>query len=167
MLPFCVHARQGIPRAISTDDICALNLTLLRSYLMDPDDEDECLTKAIGTDITWKAGKNLCVRMVEKKQKKKGKVRTVKVEEPTDSFFQFFDPPAIPEEEEEMEEEEVRTRERRARSCRHAPTRPLLLMLRDPRHHSSSLRWACHIAPHAPHHPTLTRNRTLCERATL
>ena len=44
--------------------------------------------------------------MVTKKQKKKGKVRTVKVEEPTDSFFQFFDPPEPPEE--EMEEEAAR-----------------------------------------------------------
>ena len=44
------------------------------SYLMDPEDEDDCLTKAIGTDIKWKAGKNLTVHMVEKKQKKKGKV---------------------------------------------------------------------------------------------
>ena len=41
---------------------------------MDPEDEDDCLTKAIGTDIKWKAGKNLTVHMVEKKQKKKGKV---------------------------------------------------------------------------------------------
>lgn len=80
---------------------------LTKTYLMDPDDDDECLTKAIGTDITWKPGKNVTVRMVQKKQKKKGKVRTIKVEEPTDSFFQFFDPPEVPEEEDEMEEEEV------------------------------------------------------------
>jgi hypothetical protein len=36
--------------------------------------QDECLTKAVGTEIKWKAGKNLTVRLVEKKQKKKGKV---------------------------------------------------------------------------------------------
>ena len=34
-------------------------------------------------------------------------VRTLKVEEPTDSFFNFFDPPNVPEEEDEMDEEEV------------------------------------------------------------
>lgn len=44
---------------------------------MDPEDEDECLTKAIGTDIQWKPGKNITVRAVEKKQKKKGKVRAL------------------------------------------------------------------------------------------
>jgi len=80
---------------------------LTKTYLMDPEDDDECLTKAIGTDIKWKPGKNVTVRTVQKKQKKKGKVRTVKVEEPTESFFQFFDPPEVPEEEDEMEEEEV------------------------------------------------------------
>ena len=34
-------------------------------------------------------------------------VRTLKVEEPTDSFFNFFDPPNVPDEDEEMDEEEV------------------------------------------------------------
>ena len=80
---------------------------LTKTYLMDPDDEDECLTKAVGTDIVWKEGKNITVRITEKKQKKKGKVRTIKEEEPTESFFNFFDPPAVPEEDEEMDEEEV------------------------------------------------------------
>ena len=51
---------------------------LTKTYLMDPDDDDECLTKAVGTDITWKDGKNITVKTVEKKQKKKGKVRTLK-----------------------------------------------------------------------------------------
>ena len=34
-------------------------------------------------------------------------MRTLKVEEPTDSFFNFFDPPNVPDEDEEMDEEEV------------------------------------------------------------
>ena len=34
-------------------------------------------------------------------------VRTIKEEEPTDSFFNFFDPPAVPEEDDEMDEEDV------------------------------------------------------------
>ena len=78
-----------------------------QTYLLDPDDEDECLQKAIGTDIQWKEGKNITVKVVEKKQKKKGKVRTVKVEEATESFFNFFDPPDVPEEEDELDEEEA------------------------------------------------------------
>jgi nucleosome assembly protein 1-like 1 len=83
------------------------NNILTKTYLLDPDDEDECLQKAIGTDIKWKEGQNVCVKIVEKKQKKKGKTRTVKVEEPTDSFFNFFDPPDVPDEEDEMDEEEA------------------------------------------------------------
>jgi nucleosome assembly protein 1-like 1 len=80
---------------------------LTKTYLMDPDDDDECLTKAVGTDITWKEGKNITVKVIEKKQKKKGKVRTLKEEVPTESFFNFFDPPSVPEEDEEMDEEDV------------------------------------------------------------
>jgi len=78
---------------------------LTKTYLMDPDDEDECLERAVGCEINWKEGMDVTVKMVQKKQKKKGKTRTVKVEEPTDSFFQFFDPPEPPEE--EMEEEDM------------------------------------------------------------
>jgi len=78
---------------------------LSKTYLMDPDDEDECLERAAGCEIHWKEGMNVTMKTVTKKQKKKGKVRTVKVEEPTDSFFQFFDPPEPPEE--EMDEEDM------------------------------------------------------------
>merc|ERR1711935_1102207 len=60
--------------------------------------EDECLERAAGCEIHWKEGMNVTMKTVTKKQKKKGKTRTVKVEEPTDSFFQFFDPPEPPEE---------------------------------------------------------------------
>mmetsp|Transcript_22897 Transcript_22897/g.68204 ORF Transcript_22897/g.68204 Transcript_22897/m.68204 type:complete len:466 (+) Transcript_22897:27-1424(+) len=83
------------------------NETLTKTYLLDPTDEDEVLDCALGTDIKWKEGMDVTVRMVEKRQKKKGKVRTITVEEPTDSFFNFFDPPEIPEDDEEMEEEEA------------------------------------------------------------
>eukprot|EP00966_Prymnesium_polylepis_P300515 6944699-Prymnesium_polylepis.1 len=83
------------------------NEVLTKTYLLDPDDEDECLQKSVGCDIAWKPGKNVTVKVVQKKQKKKGKVRTVKVEEQTESFFNFFDPPDVPEEEDEMEEEEM------------------------------------------------------------
>ena len=74
---------------------------------MDPDDEDECLQKSVGHEITWKPGKNMTVKVVEKKQKKKGKVRTVKEEVPADSFFNFFEPPDVPDEDEEMDEDEM------------------------------------------------------------
>ena len=83
------------------------NAALTKTYLMDPDDEDECLERAVGCEIEWNEGMNVSVKTVQKKQKKKGKVRTVKVEEPCDSFFQFFDPPEPPEEAEEVDEEEM------------------------------------------------------------
>merc|ERR1712070_796272 len=50
---------------------------LTKTYLLDPDDEDECLSKAIGSNIAWKEGKSTCVRMNTKTQKKKGKTRAV------------------------------------------------------------------------------------------
>jgi len=34
-------------------------------------------------------------------------VRTIKVEEPTESFFNFFEPPDMPDDEEEIDEEEA------------------------------------------------------------
>lgn len=83
------------------------NEVLTKTYLLDPTDEDECLQRTVGTDIQWKEGKDVTVRVVEKKQKKKGKVRTVKVEEQTDSFFNFFDPPEVPEDDEDIDEEEA------------------------------------------------------------
>lgn len=52
--------------------------------------------------ITWKAGKNLCVKQVTKQQKKRGgrrgkgpQTRTITVEEPVNSFFHFFNPEAF------------------------------------------------------------------------
>lgn len=60
-----------------------------------------------GCPINWKQGKNLTVKTVKKKQKHKakGSVRTVTKTMKNDSFFNFFDPPAIPEDESEIDEE--------------------------------------------------------------
>jgi nucleosome assembly protein 1-like 1 len=67
------------------------------------------LKNATGTEIDWKAGKNLCVEEITKKQRaksgrNKGQVRTVTVKKPKQSFFQFFSPKVEEEEEEEEEE---------------------------------------------------------------
>jgi len=53
------------------------------------------LESADGTPINWKQNKNLGVKIVEKKQRKKGQggkqqTRVVKKEEPQDTFFDFF-----------------------------------------------------------------------------
>jgi nucleosome assembly protein 1-like 1 len=74
---------------------------------LDPTDEDECLQRTIGTEIQWKEGKDVTIRVVEKTQKKKGKIRTIKVEEPADSFFGFFEPAEVPDEDDDMDEEEA------------------------------------------------------------
>ena len=135
---------------------------MTKTYLFDPDDEDECLTKAIGHEIKWKPGKNVTVRTVEKKQKKKGKVRTLKVEEPCDSFFQFFDPPSVPEEEDEMEEDEVKPHE--------SPPTPAM---RRPRENESTSVLAGRVqpavcfspAPHAARTPLAAARTPLARRS--
>ncbi|ODM96615.1 Nucleosome assembly protein 1-like 1-B [Orchesella cincta] len=53
-----------------------------------------------GCTIDWKEGKNITVRVVEKKQKhkKSGALRLISKEEEVPSFFAFFKPPLLPEE---------------------------------------------------------------------
>jgi len=91
---------------------------LTKTYTLEEDETygELILDKAEGSKINWKAGKNLTVKTVTKKEgggkrgkgkAAKGAVRTVKVEEPQDSFFQFFSPPQINEEEEPGEEDEL------------------------------------------------------------
>lgn len=104
------------------------NTTLTKTYLME---EDELFGELvldtskgyvhfsfiinhfdihISTEIEWKAGKNLTVEQIKKKVKAKGKgkpPKTVTVEEPCESFFNFFSPPVIPEEDAEEEEPEL------------------------------------------------------------
>jgi len=55
--------------------------------------------KCKGCPIHWKPNKNLTVKTVKKKQKhkSKGNVRTITKQVKNDSFFNFFDPPTIPE----------------------------------------------------------------------
>jgi len=54
--------------------------------------------KCKGCTINWKKGKNLTVKQVKKKQKhkNKGSVRTITKQVKADSFFNFFDPPTVP-----------------------------------------------------------------------
>jgi len=51
-----------------------------------------------GCPIHWKPNKNLTVKTVKKKQKhkSKGNVRTITKQVKNESFFNFFDPPALP-----------------------------------------------------------------------
>merc|ERR1719391_1296109 len=82
------------------------NSVLTKQYdmkcLPDPEDpfsfEGPEIFKCVGCTINWKKGKNLTVKQVKKKQKhkSKGSVRTVTKQVKADSFFNFFDPPTIP-----------------------------------------------------------------------
>jgi nucleosome assembly protein 1-like 1 len=64
---------------------------------------------AEGCSIDWKEGKDLTVTVESRKQRHKGtnKTRVVKRTVPVDSFFNFFTPPAFPDEDEELDEEEA------------------------------------------------------------
>jgi len=71
--------------------------------------DDEELQKIIATPIQWKAGKNLTVKVVTKKQKKGKQTRTVTKNEPCPSFFALFDPLEVPSQDQidEMDDEEA------------------------------------------------------------
>ncbi|KAJ6647273.1 Nucleosome assembly protein 1-like 1, partial [Pseudolycoriella hygida] len=56
--------------------------------------------KCQGCAINWNKGKNLTVKTIKKKQKHKarGAVRTITKQVPADSFFNFFNPPIVEDE---------------------------------------------------------------------
>jgi len=82
------------------------NTILTKSYELkcEPQEDDPFsfegpeIFKCTGCTIDWKKGKNLTVKQVKKKQKhkSKGSVRTVTKQVKADSFFNFFDPPTVP-----------------------------------------------------------------------
>merc|ERR1712186_8991 len=83
------------------------NSVLTKEYEMkcEPSEDDPFsfegpeIFKCKGCAINWKQGKNLTVKTVKKKQKhkSKGNVRTITKQVKNDSFFNFFDPPPLPE----------------------------------------------------------------------
>lgn len=93
------------------------NTVLTKSYELrcvpDPTDvfafEGPEIVKCKGCTIDWKKGKNVTVKTIKKKQKHKarGAVRTVTKTVQNDSFFNFFNPPAVPEDEEQEVDEET------------------------------------------------------------
>jgi len=92
------------------------NKTLTKYYEMKcvPDKEDPFsfegpeIFKCKGCSVDWKKGKNVTVKTIKKKQKHKsrGAVRTITKTVQNDSFFNFFNPPPVPEDpNEEMDED--------------------------------------------------------------
>ena len=84
------------------------NEKLTKTYYMADTDEDPLLEKCVGTPINWAAGKNVTVVTKKKKQRnKKGSgSRIVTKTERCDSFFNFFDPPKIPEPDDPVEDDQ-------------------------------------------------------------
>ncbi|KAM0789370.1 hypothetical protein ACM66B_000200 [Microbotryomycetes sp. NB124-2] len=64
---------------------------------------------AVGTNIDWVEGKDLTVKVETKKQRNKNtnQTRVVKKVVPTDSFFNFFNPPTLPEDDEEEVDDDI------------------------------------------------------------
>jgi len=82
------------------------NTVLTKQYEMkcEPQEDDPFtfegpeIFKCTGCTIDWVKGKNLTVKQVKKKQKhkSKGSVRVITKQVKADSFFNFFDPPTVP-----------------------------------------------------------------------
>lgn len=82
-----------------------LPVQLSKSYYM-VEDEEPILERAEGTEIEWLPGKNLTQKVLRKKPKKGSKnTKPVTKTEQVLSFFNFFSPPTIPED--DIDEQEV------------------------------------------------------------
>ncbi|CBY01052.1 similar to nucleosome assembly protein [Plenodomus lingam JN3] len=82
------------------------NKTITKTYFYQEENGyggDFIYDHAEGDKIDWKAGKDLTVRIESKKQRNKNtkQTRVVKKTVPTESFFNFFDPPKPPQDDEE------------------------------------------------------------------
>ncbi|KAK6125044.1 hypothetical protein DH2020_041222 [Rehmannia glutinosa] len=83
------------------------NAVLTKTYHM-VDDEEPILEKAIGTQIEWYPGKCLTQKILKKKPKKGVKnAKPIIKTEKCESFFNFFNPPEVPENEDDIDEDEV------------------------------------------------------------
>ncbi|KAJ3684757.1 hypothetical protein LUZ61_013921 [Rhynchospora tenuis] len=81
------------------------NTVLTKTYHM-IDEDEPILEKAIGTEIEWYPGKCLTQKILKKKPKKGSKnTKLITKTEDCESFFNFFNPPQVPEDEEEIDED--------------------------------------------------------------
>jgi nucleosome assembly protein 1-like 1 len=80
------------------------NSVLMKTYHM-VDEDDPILEKAIGTEIEWYPGKNITQKILKKKPKKGSKnAKPITKTETCESFFNFFSPPQVPDDEDIDEE---------------------------------------------------------------
>ncbi|KZV28515.1 hypothetical protein F511_15595 [Dorcoceras hygrometricum] len=81
------------------------NSILTKTYHM-IDEDEPILEKAIGTEIEWYPGKCLTQKILKKKPKKGSKnAKPITKTEQCESFFNFFSPPQVPEEDEDIDED--------------------------------------------------------------
>ncbi|KAK6914743.1 Nucleosome assembly protein (NAP) [Dillenia turbinata] len=81
------------------------NTVLTKTYHMIEDDEP-ILEKAIGTQIAWLPGKCLTQKVLKKKPRKGSKnAKPITKTEGCESFFNFFNPPQVPEDDEDIDED--------------------------------------------------------------
>ncbi|KAH7858763.1 hypothetical protein Vadar_027731 [Vaccinium darrowii] len=81
------------------------NSVLTKTYHM-IDDDEPILEKAIGTEIEWYPGKCLTQKILKKKPKKGSKnAKPITKTENCESFFNFFSPPQVPEDEDDIDED--------------------------------------------------------------
>ncbi|XP_010548666.1 PREDICTED: nucleosome assembly protein 1;2 isoform X2 [Tarenaya hassleriana] len=81
------------------------NTVLTKTYHM-IDEDEPILEKAIGTDIEWYPGKCLTQKILKKKPKKGSKnAKPITKTEDCESFFNFFNPPQVPDDEEDLDDD--------------------------------------------------------------
>ncbi|XP_059318470.1 nucleosome assembly protein 1;2 isoform X2 [Lycium ferocissimum] len=83
------------------------NTVLSKKYHM-IDEDEPILEKAIGTEIEWYPGKCLTQTILKKKPKKSKNAKPITKTEQCESFFNFFSPPQVPEDEEDIDEDAVK-----------------------------------------------------------
>lgn len=81
------------------------NTVLTKTYHM-IDEDEPILEKAIGTEIEWYPGKCLTQKLLKKKPRKGSKnAKPVTKMEDCDSFFNFFNPPQVPNDDADIDED--------------------------------------------------------------
>ncbi|GLT73252.1 hypothetical protein SLA2020_451240 [Shorea laevis] len=81
------------------------NSVLTKTYHM-IDEDEPILEKAIGTEIEWHPGKSLTQKILKKKPRKGSKnAKPITKTENCESFFNFFNPPEVPEDDEDIDED--------------------------------------------------------------
>ncbi|KAL5768597.1 hypothetical protein ACOSQ2_015380 [Xanthoceras sorbifolium] len=81
------------------------NSVLTKTYHM-IDEDEPILEKAIGTEIEWYPGKCLTQKLLKKKPKKGSKnAKPITKTEECESFFNFFSPPQVPDDDEDIDED--------------------------------------------------------------